>query len=62
MGKQDERKTLEAGETVETVEQIFCSRLSPRHAPGYAGHVKMMDDFLNCGYHPMMKSMDKEDR
>ena len=41
MGKQDERKTLEAGETVETVQQKFCSRLSPRHAPGYAGHVKM---------------------
>ena len=40
MGKQDERKTLEARETVETVEQKFCSRLSLRHAPGYAGHVK----------------------
>ena len=40
MGKQDERKTLEARETVETVQQKFCSRLSPRHAPGYAGHEK----------------------
>ena len=44
MGKQDERKTLEARETVETVEQKFCSRLSPRHAPGYAGHVKICVD------------------
>ena len=40
LGKQDEQKTLEAGEMVETVQQKFCSGLSPRHAPGYAGHVK----------------------
>ena len=46
MGKQDERKTLEARETVETVQQKFCSRLSPRHAPGYAGHVKSIRNSL----------------
>ena len=41
MGKQDEQKTLEARETVETVEQKNFVLDSPRHAPGYAGHVKI---------------------
>ena len=56
MGKQDERKTLEARETVETVEQKFCSRLSPRHAPGYAGHVKTMDERMDRSTHRQTKN------